>query len=200
MTPGEPVEMRFELDHIAWRMAAGNRLRIAGSSAYWPLIWPSPHRCALTILGGSVAVLQRPLASGDEATFEVPEAAEPWAAETVRQPAHRRLVERDQSTGVVTLRIEDDFGCQRDLDHGLETGSIGRETWSIMPDDPLSAQGETHWTQTLCRDDWSVRTQTFAAMRCDEHSFHLTGRIEAYEGDELVFEKDFAETIARDHI
>lgn len=37
-------------------------------------------------------------------------------------------------------------------------------------------------------------------MRSDKANFHLTGRIEAYENDELVFERNFAETIARQYI
>ena len=45
-----------------------------------------------------------------------------------------------------------------------------------------------------------MRTETFTAMRSDAKNFYLTGRIEAFEGDTLVFERDFDETIARDHI
>ena len=37
-------------------------------------------------------------------------------------------------------------------------------------------------------------------MRSDAENFHLTGRIEAFEGEQLVFERDFEETIPRDHI
>ena len=47
---------------------------------------------------------------------------------------------------MVTLAIVDDFGEVRDLDHGLVNGGIARERWTIDPDDPLSAHGETHWT------------------------------------------------------
>jgi len=73
-----------------------------------------------------------------------------------------------------------------------------RETWSIHPDDPLSATGATHWTQTLSRNEWSVRTETYAAMRSDARSFIVSARIEAYEGDRLVFERDFEQAIPRD--
>jgi hypothetical protein len=37
-------------------------------------------------------------------------------------------------------------------------------------------------------------------MRSDAENFHLTGRIEAYDGKILVFERDFEEKIRRDHI
>lgn len=32
-------------------------------------------------------------------------------------------------------------------------------------------------------------------MRFDVENFHLTGRIEAYEGESLAFERDFEETV-----
>ena len=72
----------------------------------------------------------------------------------------------------------------RDLDHGLVNGSMVRETWTIDPADPLSARGETHWSQTLSRDEWSVSTETFAEMVRDAEKFHLKAQIKAYEGDE----------------
>ena len=93
--------------------------------------------------------------------------------------------------------IEDDFGELRDLEHGLVNGSTARERWTIDPRDPLSAQGRTHWTQTLSREGWSVRMETFTTMSSDADRFHLKARIEAYEGDVLVFGKDFEESLPR---
>ena len=132
--------------------------------------------------------------------FAEPEGAPPRQVETLRESSNSRVVERDEATGTVTLAIVDDFGEVRELNHGLETASVARERWTIDPAEPLSAYGETHWTQTLSRLGWSVRTETWTTMRSDAENFHLTGRIEAFEGDTLVFERAFDETIARDHI
>ena len=198
VTPGETMEIAFNLDDIAYRVAAGNRLRIAVSSTYWPLVWPSPEEVTLTIHEGSIDLPVRASGDGDEWSFEEPEGAAPWQIETLREDSHIRKVERVD--GKVTLRIVDDFGETRDLDHGLAVGEIAREAWTIDSADPLSAHGETHWTQTLKRDSWSVRTEAFTTMRSDRENFHLTGRIEAYEGEELVFERDFSEAVPRDHI
>ena len=118
----------------------------------------------------------------------------------MRESSNSRTVERDDATGTVTLAIVDDFGEVRELNHGLETGGVARERWTIDPADPLSAYGETHWTQTLSRSGGSVRTETYTTMRSDRENFYRTGRIEAFEGEQLVFERDFDETIARDHI
>ncbi|TIU46455.1 MAG: peptidase S15, partial [Mesorhizobium sp.] len=95
------------------------------------------------------------------------------------------------------LSIVDDFGAVRDLEHDLAHGSIARETWAIHPDDPSSASGKTHWTQTLSRNGWSVRTETFTEMRSDAQNFVLSARIEAYEGENLVFERDFEQNVPR---
>jgi uncharacterized protein len=139
----------------------------------------------------------RPLAKGDEVTFPAPEAAAPWAIETIRAANSERHSGRDEKTGIITVSIVNDFGEARDLSHGLANGSICRETWTIHPGDPLSATGKTHWTQTLSRNGWSVRTETFAEMRSDAQSFMVKARIEAYEGEVLVFERDFEEKIGR---
>ncbi len=198
--PGEVMDIALRLDDIAYSIKPGHRLRVAVTSTYWPLVWPSPEPVTLTLHEGALDLPVRPAGAGDEWTFEAPEGATPWATETLREASNSRRVERDPETGRVTLTIEDDFGKVRDLDHGLVNGSVAREKWSIDPDNPLSAEGETHWTETLERGDWSVRTETFTRMTSDRNSFHLAGRIEAYEDEELVFEKDFVEEIQRNHI
>jgi putative CocE/NonD family hydrolase len=198
--PTLPMNVTFKLDDIAYQVPAGHVLRVAVSSAYWPLVWPSPEPVTLNILTGSVDLPERAAGHGDEVSFAEPEAARPWNTQTVRPASNSRKVERDDKTGAVTLVIVDDFGETRDADHGLINGGIARERWTIHPGDPLSARGVTHWTAIHKRDGWSLRTETFSAMRSDATTFHLTGRIEAYEDDVLVYERNFREEVPRDHI
>ena len=197
---GEEMEIAFKLDDIAYRVAKGNKLRVAVSSTYWPLVWPSPDEVTLTLHEGAIDLPVRPSGSTDEWGFAEPEGATPWQIETLRESSNSRTVERDDANYLVSLRIVDDFGEIRDMNHGLVIGEIARELWTIDSKSPLSAQGETHWTQTLSRNDWAIRTEAFTAMRSDEQNFHLTGRIEAYEGDKLIFQRDFDEIIPRNHV
>jgi hypothetical protein len=197
LVPGEIVSARVVLDQCAYRVPAGHRLRVAVSNAYWPMIWPSPEPVRLNLSKATLGLPLRPLAKGDEVSFPAPEGAAPWATETIRPTSAERHVDRNEKTGLVTLSITDDFGQVRDLAHGLANGSIVREIWAIHPDDPSSASGKTHWTQTLSRNGWSVRTETFAEMRSDAQNFMLSARIEAYEGENLVFERDFEQTVPR---
>ena len=183
---GEPLTVQIELDAIAYDVPAGHTLRLAVSTAYWPLLWPSAEPATIGIRSGRVVV---PTLECRQAPppFPPPVAAPPWAVDALRPTDHVRRSEIDHKTGERTLVIEDDFGAVRDLEHGLVTGSVARERWTIHPDDPLCASGEAHWTQELARHEWSVRTETRSRMWADATSFHLEMEVDAYEGGERIY-------------
>jgi uncharacterized protein len=197
LEPGRAYEVILQLDDIAYRVPKRHRLRLAFSNAYWPLLWPSPEKAELTLLSGKLDLPVRPDTVGEAASFESSESAVPWRIERLQEPSNQRGFSTDPGSGEAVLTIKDDFGVTRDLDHGLETGCIARETWRIHPGDPLSANGVTHWTQTLSREGWNVRTEAFASIWSDQESFHLNGGIAAYENDLLIFSKDFCERVGR---
>ncbi len=200
LTPDTAFEVTLDLDHIAYRLPAGHRLGVAISTAYWPLIWPSPEDTTLTLHAGSISVPMRPSEDIDEWTFEPPEAEEPWQVETLREGSNSRKTITDWTTGNVTLEIVDDFGKVKDSDHGLINGSIACEWWSIHPDDPLSAKGKTHWADELERDGIALRTEATSEMSSDATHFHLNATLLAYENDVLIFEKGVQRSIARDNL
>ncbi|WP_300032250.1 CocE/NonD family hydrolase [uncultured Roseobacter sp.] len=197
LTPGEIVDVELKLDQIAWRMPAGHKLRLAISTTYWPLLWPAPEDAELTLTKGALHLPVRRTAKKDEYGFLPPTAADPWETETLREATSSRRREVDMVTGTVHLHIEDDFGMVRDADHGLIAGSVARETWSIHPDDPLSARGRCHWTEEMQRGDIRLRTETTCEMWSDADSFFLTARVEAWENDKQVYERDHSDQIAR---
>ena len=198
MPVGEPVTITLTLDQIAYMIPAGHRLRVSISNAYWPLIWPAPTPTKLDLTAGKIYVPLQDNSGQDATPFAPPESAAPWQANTLRNGSNLRESTTDPKTGITTLHIVDDFGDIEDLDHGLITGTIAREWWDIHPDDPLSARGRTHWSDLLQRGDWILRTETMTEMWSDADTFHLTARIEAYEGDVLIFEKSMQHSIARD--
>ena len=104
------------------------------------------------------------------------------------------------TTGDITLFIEDDFGAVRDADHGLISGSVAREAWTINPSDPLSARGQCHWTDELVRGDISLRTEATCMMTSSATAFHLNARIEAYENDEMIYARDIEDNIPRENL
>ena len=200
LEPGRRYRARIQLNDIAWHLPAGHALRLSLSTCYWPLIWPAPEAVALTVHGDQtrLKIPIRPAMPGEvPPDFDRAEGARPTERQELRRPEHTRTVATDAESGVVSLKIVDDFGRYRNTSHGLVTSSIGREEHRIHPDDPLSARMDTHWTEELARDGWSVRSETYSRMWADAKHFHLAASIEAYENGELVFEKSWQEMVRR---
>jgi hypothetical protein len=200
LEPGKTYTVRLQLDDVAVKVRRGQRLRIAVSTSYWPLIWPAPEAPTLTLnLGTSFVDLPVRKTRPNEAapTFAPPEAASPVKLTEVRPASNRRELLIDQKTGAQVLTIVDDFGASTIDEHGLTYGAVGRESYRIHPDDPLSAVQECHWTEERSRGDWKVRTETYSAMRATKTHWHVTGRLEAYEGEALIFSRDWDRKIKR---
>jgi hypothetical protein len=199
LKPGTAYKLRLAMDHVAYRFPRGHRIRVALSTAYWPLIWPSPEPVTITLQTGKseLTLPVRPKRREKLRPFPPPEAAPPLALRQIREPSNARTIELDVASGEQTIRILDDFGEAEIPVHGLIAGSAGREIYRIKPDDPLSAVAETHWTQTLRRGDWSIRTEARCRLTADRDSFHVTGTVEAYENGRLVQEKKWDSRIKR---
>ncbi len=193
LTPGEPFDVTITLDQIAYRIPAGHRLRVAISTVYWPSLWPSPELATLTILGGEFSLPSRPLAEDDEWQFEEPEGAPAWQAENLRAASYSRKTHTDPESGAVITEIFSDAGKNRDSDHGLVSGSWMKESWSIHPDDPLSAKGSAEWEQTGGREGQMWRTHAEAEITSDAENFLHKAVLRAWENDALIFEREYAQ-------
>ena len=129
-----------------------------------------------------------------------PPALPPNGYDVLRVASNDRVCTTDPDTGEVFIGIRDDLGRQLDRASGLEIDSTAHHSYWIRPDDPLSAKTEGAWTFAYRRGDWSVRTETMTRMTASTSSFRLEGLLQAYEGDELLFEKVWDEEILRDHM
>ncbi|GAB1479360.1 CocE/NonD family hydrolase [Paracoccaceae bacterium] len=196
MVPGEAVEVAFNLDQMAYRLAPGHRLRLALSNAYWPFVWPSPEAGRLLVTAGSLA-LPVHQGSGPEWQPPGPEAASPWAHKVLRAGKTTRKIETDLITGRIALVINDDLGDAENLDHGLCTGETMSELWDIHPDDPLSARAVHVWEQRLSRGDWSVRTRAEAEMTGTATHLVFRARLTAWDGEAQVFDRHYDAEVPR---
>ncbi len=193
---GQAVDVAFALDQMAYRLAAGHRLRLALSTTYWPFLWPSPRPAKLTLTRGS---LDLPVHQGSVAEWvpPEPEGAKPWAHKVLRAGKTTRKIETDLITGMTALVIQDDLGDVENLTHGLCTGETMSELWEVHPDDPLSARAVHIWEQRLSRGDWAVRTLAQAEMTATASQLRMTARLTAWQGDEIIFQRDYDESIER---
>ncbi len=198
LEPGRRYRITLQMDDIGYRVPAGHRLRLALSTSYWPLLWPSATT-ARVIVHTATASLDVPRAGPEWRPADMPpaETAPPLELHELRAPEHRREVHVGLADGAEVTTLLDDFGAYRHAGHGLVTGSRARERYSIQPDDPLSARAECHWTQTLARCEWNVRTEAHASMTADGERFYLQGRLEAFEDETPVHEQSWRREIPR---
>lgn len=197
---GKSYTVRITLDDVAARIPKGHKLRVSLSTSYWPMVWPSPEPVTLTV-NTAASFMDLPVRAkrrNEKAPpFAAPEAAAPVKLVEHSKPHNRRELTRDQATGEVRLTIVDDFGHSTIAEHGMALWACGRESYRILPNDPLSARQECHWTEERARGDWKVRTETWSAMTASKTHWHVTGRLEAYENDVLVWSRDWDRKIPR---
>jgi predicted acyl esterase len=101
LVPGERYRVRLKLNDCGATFPAGHRIRLALSTAYWPMVWPAPHDATVTILGGALDLPARPPRPEDAALPTLP------AAETAT-PVRDTLGFKLDTEGKYHLDVKDD--------------------------------------------------------------------------------------------
>jgi len=201
MVPGERCRVAVRLNDIAHRFAAGHRLRLAVSTGYWPLAWPSPEPVRLTLFAGAgtLRLPVRPAHPGDAAlaAFAAPEAAEPIAH--VRQSAYRRArqVRQDVATGEITVEAVKDRGRFLLQDSGVTYAGIGVDRFTIRQGQPSSARVESTYSIELSGTGWATRTEARTVVTATPTEFLVLATLEAYEAEARIFVRSWDAAIPR---
>jgi uncharacterized protein len=203
LEPGRRYTIRLQLNDAAHAFPPGHRIRLALSTTYWPIAWPSPEPATVTLLtaGSRLSLPVRAPRPDEEASlrpFPAAEAAPPEARTTLRPGGFERTFSYDVATDTMTYTSIGDSGVQRIDAIGLEVEEIARKTYKIRSDDPLSADNVIQWTTRRGRGDWQVRVETRTRMRATAEHFLIDAELGAYEGERRVFCRDWHAEIPRD--
>jgi hypothetical protein len=196
--------VRLQLNDLGERVAAGHRLRLAISTGYWPMVWPSPEPVTLTLFAqeSALELPVRPSSAMDAgpADFAPPEMARPIALTRTRQGRRERDVHEDASTGETVFTIHRDRGAYRlhDIDLTVDGGAV--ERFSITEGDPLSAKGDIAWRYRTTRGDWDIRTESRTVLTAGKDAFHLRAWLDAFEGEARVFTRNWSFDIPRNGV
>jgi putative CocE/NonD family hydrolase len=203
LEPGRRYRVRVRLNEAAHRFAAGHRLRVAISSSYWPMAWPSPVAATLSITAGE-SLIELPVlpeaAVRAPALFQPVEHARPLHTTALRAGADSRTITHDVATGRTIVRVMRDDGCFRIDDIGTEVAYTKLKEMSIVGDDPLSTREEVAVTHAFRRGDWDARLETRIVMTCDAGHFILQSDVDAYADGTRFFSRSFHHHIPRDHL
>jgi len=203
MVPGVAESVEIELNECGYRFMRGHKMRVALSTSYWPMIMPPPEIVTATIRLGPDSVITLPVRGGvDVHTIKEPVDKNPLVEYPQLSPGlHRRWVERNFQTGESHYRIIDDTGEVEVPGHSMCSRHRHDERWTIAADDPLSHRSLSRYICWMQRGDWSIRTESESEMRCDAENFYIKATVRAYEGDELINERNWDEiAIPRDHM
>jgi hypothetical protein len=204
LKPGERYTVKLQLNDAGHRFAAGHRIRIALSSAYWPMVWPSPERTVLTLIAGSSSV-ELPLRKAAESLPAISFAP----AETGRGPARKiletgeayRRVEIDLGSGNQSVHVLRDDGRSVIEEIQVETSFLKTLRYRIHPIDPTSARAEAVYELVhRSGSGWDTRIKTRSAIACTATEFILEADLEAFDGAVRIFSRSWTERIARDLI
>ncbi|MGA2043539.1 MAG: CocE/NonD family hydrolase [Roseiarcus sp.] len=205
LTPDVFYRIRLRLNDCGYAFAPGHRVRLALSSAYWPLIWPSPESAALTIrLPGVLTLPARAPRPGEAPVhFAPPARGAPAPATRTASGRLTRTAALDLLTGVATYVTHGEGGLfgegalRFDAIDTTIAHDLRREL-TIGATDPLTARHVVTQSYELGREGWRIRIDTTTAMRATATDFVLEGRLRAYENGALAAERDWRETIPRD--
>jgi uncharacterized protein len=196
MARGEPSDVVVRLPAIAHAFPAGHRIRLALSTCYWPIVWPSPEPVTLTLFGGAsrFALPVRPRDARDAAlpAFGAPEQAPDVKVTRLESSTLRRAIERDPRTGHVAVTLHAEGGVlgphrrYRIDDIDTEMAHTIRKRLDIDDHDPLSARAELVQTMAMGRPGWRVGIQVRTVLTCDRTHFHVEAELRAtLEGEEI---------------
>lgn len=208
LEPGRRYRVKVTLSACGHRFLPGHRLRVSVGTAHWPTIWPAPYAAMLTVHpeGSHLALPVRDLAQPQAVVAFEPPAHGPRVPMTQVDPGLMlRTSSFDHITGTATYVTEGRGGLfgegvvrfdeiDTTLSHNL------RRELTIRPDDPLSARYVLTQSYEMGRDGWRTRVETVTEMTADRTTFHLSGRLVAYEGAEQVASRAWSEAIPRDLI
>jgi uncharacterized protein len=206
LVPGKSYQISIKLDDCAHIFPKGHRARIAFSTNYWPMIWPSPESPEISIQT-DLSQLELPIqkqkrrASDVRETFKLPEPFISKICQPTTISGHSEAsVKFDAANGKTQVKRGFGSGGVKIVDIDLVSNGHAMLTHTIYDHDPLTAVSESQSTQELKRDQWNISTKVNTKLSATKDTFILTVLLEAYEDKIRVFVRNWNHTIPRETI
>jgi putative CocE/NonD family hydrolase len=205
LVPGKEYRIRLQMEDIAHAFAPGSRIAVSISNHYWPVLWPSPMPTALTLTAGdsNLSLPVRPPRAEDEKlrAFAEPETgADTPMTDIASGRTTNRIVTCDLHAGTTTVLLPRDGGSQHLPDINMTLHETGEVYHQVTGDDPASATTWTNFGMGRERGEWRIRTESHTRVTCTAEKFHLEATIDAYEGGNRIFTRNWSMDFPRDNL
>ena len=198
---GVHIHVHF-FGQAAHHFCRGHRVRVALSSAYWPIVWPSPEPVTLE-MDATDSRLVLPIRpehpqDGKLAEFEPVEGGPPLRCQCLAPSKSRWTIKTDLASGKQCHERQYDSGTCLITDYDWAFGTSNQRLFCIHPDNPLSAHCEIQTRQHYARGRWRIRIDSKVAMDVTKDTFNIRAELDAYEGDARVFSRNWSQRLPRD--
>ncbi|TIN74280.1 CocE/NonD family hydrolase [Mesorhizobium sp.] len=195
LEPGKRYRVQVQLKHSGYAFPSGNRVRVAVSSTYWPLVWPSPEPATVSVIAGA-STLELPTRARRQEDehlkpFSPAEAAPAEQITIHRDFSTRETTTRDLVTGETTYVLARDYGARTIENIGLDVEGGKLETFRIAEDDPKTATMEIENWHRQGRGEWQTYAKSRTYFRATATEFIVEARLDAFEGNKLVSSRNW---------
>lgn len=200
MEPGRFETVEMLLDDAGYRFVAGHRIRLAISTAYFPMVLPSPTHTRAAIVVGDESYLELPTPT-DLLDIELPEPPDdllPVYEQLTPGSAHRDVA-RTADGVTVTTTIFSDTGELMHPTNGMIWREVHDSAASIRSDDPLSFECVELLTVVRRRGGIEIRAVARGRLTATADNWCIEATLTAYENDVVVFDRAWNKDIVRDH-
>ena len=204
LMPNEVFRIVLKLNFVAYKFNVGNRIRVALSNNYWPMIWPSAENSVLSFHSKSfkftLPLLKSKLFRELKDPFERAECASPAKITVIEKDSAERVLSYDIVSRKSSLIHTETSGPKRLDDINLVCKGSVSESFFINDDDPVSANSIFYRKNVVMRDNWSATTITKLDFSCDKLNFFASISVEAFEADKKIFDRVWHEKIPRQNV
>ncbi len=199
LVPGRRYRVDVVMDNAAHRFARGNRIRVSVSTAYWPMILPSPEPVALTLFTASSSLMLpiRPARAEDNQLRPFGRALVPDVpVQLLDSKPARHVVEWDAARRKQIIRH--DVGNGRVLLTKINTRLVGENSMrSEIGDASTDGSIEYQYVMGWEREPWRPRVEVSSKVMLTTQTFVLEGTLTAFDGDERVYSRSWRRTVLR---
>lgn len=201
---GQFYDVTVQLKCCGQRIDAGNRLRLALSTTYFPVVWPSPEVTTLTIDCAQSSVLL-PVRSANALDaqlrpFGPADSSAPLLRQELRPVKHSNMIAYNNNSDETTLSLDWDEGKWEINETGWRFGERSWLTYGVRSDDPLTAYAEQRFHREFGRDDLELSIKGRTKMSMTKTTIEINARVDAWEQGRPFFGRDFVYSIPRDHV
>ncbi len=201
LKPGKFYDVTVELNEIAHTVPAGFRLRVAVSTSYWPIAWPSPEPATVTV-DPSKSAIELPRLMSEKGLAKVkfaPVEKATLAPLTIKDAgAETRHVILDIEKQRVNFTIKRNDGSYVIDDIGTEVSLTKLKDFAVSRDGSEPPRSLVATTVHYRRGDWDARAETELVMTSDKTHFHMEGRVKTFDNGMPFIERSFKRSFKRD--